>query len=55
MSIEQAKQLDLFVCSECSSVDVKKPQPKLTESPVMNGKVQLVVYWSSSTIFSCIN
>ncbi|XP_027085783.1 chromatin remodeling protein EBS-like [Coffea eugenioides] len=40
MSIEQAKQLDMFVCSDCAPADVKKPQTKLTESPIMNGKVE---------------
>lgn len=52
MTIEEAKKLDHFVCSECSSDDdMKKPQATFSVSPAADGKVkitrvpfQLVIY-----------
>ena len=42
MTIEEAKKLDHFVCSECSSDDdMKKPQATFPVSPVSDGKVRL--------------
>ncbi|GFY91712.1 PA-domain containing subtilase family protein [Actinidia rufa] len=38
MTIEQAKLLDQFMCSDCSSDNVKKPQTTYTTSPPTNGK-----------------
>jgi len=40
MTIEEAKKLDHFVCSECSSDDdMKKPQATFSASPGADGKV----------------
>lgn len=40
MTIEEAKKLDRFVCSECSSdVDIKKSQAAFSASPVADAKV----------------
>lgn len=36
---EQAKQIDDFVCSECSSEDLKKSHNTYAASPLSNGKV----------------
>ena len=42
MTIEEAKKLDHFVCSECSSDDdMKKPQATFPVSPGSDGKVRL--------------
>ncbi|RYQ96618.1 hypothetical protein Ahy_B08g092440 isoform B [Arachis hypogaea] len=39
MTIEEAKKLDHFVCSECSSDDdMKKPQATFPVSPGSDGK-----------------
>ncbi|XP_019426109.1 PREDICTED: chromatin remodeling protein EBS-like [Lupinus angustifolius] len=41
MTIEEAKKLDHFVCSECSSDDdLKKPQVTFPGSPASDGKVE---------------
>ncbi|XP_027908792.1 chromatin remodeling protein EBS isoform X1 [Vigna unguiculata] len=41
MTIEEAKKLDHFVCSECSSDDdMKKPQATFSASPGADGKVE---------------
>ncbi|KAG4386110.1 hypothetical protein GLYMA_12G227900v4 [Glycine max] len=41
MTIEEAKKLDHFVCSECSSDDdMKKPQATFPVSPGSDGKVE---------------
>ena len=40
MTIEEAKKLDRFMCSECSSDDdVKKPQTVFSDSPGADAKV----------------
>lgn len=42
MTIEEAKKLEHFVCSECSSDDdIKKPQATFTVSPGSDVKVRL--------------
>ncbi|KAI7741037.1 hypothetical protein M8C21_022466 [Ambrosia artemisiifolia] len=38
MTIEQAKQLDSFMCFECSSLDTKRPHNKGSGSALANGK-----------------
>ncbi|KAI3742966.1 hypothetical protein L1987_60665 [Smallanthus sonchifolius] len=38
MTIEQAKQLDSFMCYECSSLDTKRPQNRSSASALANGK-----------------
>jgi len=46
MTIEEAKKLDHFVCSECSSDDdmnIKKPQATFSASPVADGKVNSII------------
>ncbi|KAI7988531.1 Chromatin remodeling protein EBS [Camellia lanceoleosa] len=54
MTIEQAKMLDHFMCSDCSSDnDIKKPQNTYPSSPLTNGKaisMFLVFYAISSPI-----
>ncbi|KAF5782736.1 putative chromatin regulator PHD family [Helianthus annuus] len=40
MTIEQAKQLDSFMCYECSSIDGKRPHNKSSASGLANGKVE---------------
>nr|GMD10157.1 chromatin remodeling protein EBS-like isoform X1 [Ipomoea batatas] len=41
MSVEQTKQLDQFVCSDCASdPNVKKPQNSDAASPITSGKVE---------------
>jgi hypothetical protein len=41
MTIEEAKKLDHFVCSECSSDDdLKKPPAVFPVSPGSDGKVR---------------
>ncbi|THG17099.1 hypothetical protein TEA_008177 [Camellia sinensis var. sinensis] len=43
MTIEQAKMLDHFMCSDCSSDnDIKKPQNTYPSSPLTNGKYNTV-------------
>lgn len=45
MTIEEAKKLDHFVCSECSSDDdMKKPQATFPLSPADDSKVRLPVF-----------
>ena len=49
MTIEEAKKLDRFVCSECSSDDdVKKPLTAFSASPAADGKVLLSFFLSST-------
>ena len=40
MTIEEAKKLDHFVCSECSEDDVKRSQNGFHASPVSDAKVR---------------
>lgn len=40
MTIEDAKKLDHFVCSECSSDDTKRPHNGFSSSPEADGKVR---------------
>lgn len=43
MTIEEAKKLDHFVCSECASDDdVKRSQNGFSTSPAADGKVRLL-------------
>ena len=46
--------MDMFVCSDCAPADVKKPQTKLTESPIMNGKVRLIICRFCPNIVVCL-
>ena len=39
MSIEEAKDLERFVCSECSDEDVKRSQNAFPSSPIADTKV----------------
>lgn len=45
MSVEQTKQLEQFVCSDCASdQNVKKPQNSGATSPIPSDKVSLAVF-----------
>jgi len=56
MTIEEAKKLDHFVCSECSSDDdMKKPQATFSASPGADGKViSNIQYEIITTLFSLL-
>ena len=44
MTIEEAKKLDHFVCSECASdADIKKTENIFSASPVAEDKVSTVI------------
>ncbi|WVZ01827.1 hypothetical protein V8G54_022633 [Vigna mungo] len=50
MTIEEAKKLDHFVCSECSSDDdMKKPQATFSASPGADGKVTFYIHYQIIT------
>lgn len=39
MTVEQARLLEHFICSECTSEDVKKPPKEVAESTPANANV----------------
>lgn len=44
MTVEQARLLEHFICSECTSEDVKKQPKEVAESTLANGKVTHTKY-----------